>query len=508
MLRWIYAEKPDALKRASVQRLSQGLDKLTDAYERAFLSQSADVALVTLDEAKKLLFLPARPGETPLEMKPYQDLRAQIEGMKTKIQADIVDARGLHDDARLKESQAALATLDQLEKQRYSDLALPAVPAPGQPPTNIVRMPLSPSAAAPGAAPAYTPLASGLPGLLRTLDRINGAPLTSDQQENLIKSFPMGDLVWRLGAQDLWRQGLTGKGVKVAVIDGGIAPQPELDGSVDGRTNFTNARGTALNDMHGTHVAGIIHALAPDARINGYAVFDNASDPEMRENPEPLIRQAIDKAVADGNRIISMSLGGGGSPSDELAREVEKYSKQGVIFVIAAGNSRNAVGVSAPSVALNALTVGSLDSAGRMSDYSSFGDNFDPRKLAYVAKTVFMTPGQNIVSTVPNSPYSITPNPPPSYAAMSGTSMATPALSGITALLVQSAATVNPVALSGRIEQAYAQTSTPMSMESLPPNIPMDQQFVVVKPLAALNALRTLDAPATAGGPTPKPGSN
>lgn len=506
MLAWIYAAKPEAVKRASVQRLSQGLDKLTAAYQQAFFGQSADVALVTLDEAKKILFLPARPGETPLDAKPYQDLRAQIDGMRTKIQADIVDARGAKDEARLKESEAALATLNQLERQRYSGgLVLPPVPAPGAAPHpgSHHDSPDAPDAAAP-----YTPLASGLPGLLRALDRINGTPLTADQQENLIKSFPMGELVWRLGAQDLWRQGLTGKGVKVAVIDGGIAPHAELDASVDSRTNLTPARGTALNDVHGTHVAGIIHALAPDARINGYAVFDNASEPSMRENPEPLIRQAIDKAVADGNRIISMSLGGNGSPSSELARQVERYSNQGVIFIIAAGNERNQRAVEAPSVAPNALTVGSLDAAGRMSDYSSFGENFDARKLAYVAKTVFMLPGQNIVSTVPKSPYSFEAHPPPAYDAMSGTSMATPALSGITALLVQSASTVNPVALSGRIEQAYRQSSTPMSLESLPPNVPMDQQFVVVKPLAALDALRTLNAPATAGEPAKKKGQN
>lgn len=78
---------------------------------------------------------------------------------------------------------------------------------------------------------------------------------------------------------------MTGKGVKVAV------------------------------GSHGTHVSGIIHALAPDAELRGYAVFagDDGND-ALRESPEQPIIDAIHRAVKDGNQVINMS-GGIDSPS-------------------------------------------------------------------------------------------------------------------------------------------------------------------------------------------------
>jgi subtilisin family serine protease len=501
MLRLIYAEKPDALKRASAERLSQALDLLLHARGQAFDKQSADVAKTDVDRAKLMLFAPARPGETPFGLTPYEGVGEQLAGYKAKLEADVAAAEKAGDLGRAKDSAAALEIVNTLERQRYHPKStLPAVPKPGQPAPEAGDEP------DPEDAPVNAPLASGLPRLLKALDRINGTPLTSAQQENLIKSFPMGDLVWRLGAQDLWRQGLTGKDVKVAVIDSGIGRHDELADAVKSRTNFTADRGKALTDDHGTHVAGIIHALAPDAEIRGYTVFTNdAGNPVLKEGSDELIAKAIDKAVADGNRIISMSLGGGGSPSEALARKVEEYSKQGVIFIVAAGNEHDKNSVEAPSVAPNALSVGALNSAGRPADFSSYGSNFDARKLTHVVKSIFMLPGTNIYSTV------VGPKGESGYELMDGTSMATPALSGVAALLTQAAATMtpNPMELSGRVRDALAEGSTPLSLDKLPSNVPFDQPFLVVQPLAALDALRRQAAPATGGSPKKKvSGSN
>ena len=487
MLHLIYAEKPDALNRAGAERLSQALDLLLHARAQAFQKQSADVAKTDVDRAKLMLFAPARAGETPFGLKPYEDLGGQLAGIKSKLEADVAAAGKAGDADRVKDSAAALGVLNTLERQHYhSKDALPIVPKTGKK-----------TAEAPddGDPPFNMALASGLPRLLKTLDRVNGKPLTPDQQENLIKSFPMGDLVWRLGAQDLWRQGLTGKDVKVGIIDGGIGKHDELADAVKGRTNMTAERGKALTDDHGTHVAGIIHALAPDAEIRGYTVFgSDGGNPLLKEGAESLIVKAIDQAVKDGNRIISLSLGGGGSPSEETARKIEEYSKSGVVFIIAAGNEHDKNAVEAPSLAPNALSVGALDGAGRPADFSSYGANFDARKLAHVVKSVFMLPGTNIYSTV------VGPDGESGYELMDGTSMATPALSGVTALLAQAAAalTPNPVELSSRMRDALAEGSAPMSLDKLPSNAPFDQPFLVVRPLAALDALRRQAAPSTA----------
>lgn len=492
MLRLIYAEKPAALQRAGAERLSQALDLLTDARAQAFEDQAPDVAQTDVDRATLMLFAPRRAGETPFGMKPYEDVASQLAGYKSELQADVVSAEGAGDAGRAKESAAALDVMNTLERQRYHpEAALPEVPRPGE----AARPAAGDDAPGSAKAPINAPLASGLPRLLKVLDRVNGRPLTNAQQENLIKSFPMGDLVWRLGAQDLWRQGLTGKDVKVAVIDSGIERHDELAQAVKSRTNFTADRGKALTDDHGTHVAGIIHALAPDAEIRGYTVFTNGgADPVLKEGADPLIVKAIDKAVKDGNRIISLSLGGGSSPSDETARKIEQYSKQGVIFIVAAGNEHDKNSVEAPSVAPNALTVGALDGAGRAADFSSYGANFDARKLVHVVKSVFMLPGTNIYSTVVDG------DGASGYELMDGTSMATPALSGVTALLEQAARTMtpNPLELSSRVRDALVEGSAPMSLEKLPSNVPLDQPFLVVKPLAALDALRRGAAPSTA----------
>jgi subtilisin family serine protease len=505
MLHSILASQPDQVARLGVERTAQAIDLLDHAYGQAFYKQAPDIAQTDLDRVHLLLFAAPRGGETPLgspAMKARPDPAAMLKDYKDKLQAEADAALKAGDTVRRKDSVDALAVLNNLEKQRlHAHLDLNEIPEPGK-----EKKP-EPSASGPGPAgrlkkeeEPYAPLASGLPGLLKVLDRVNGTPLTPDQQENLIRAFPMGDLVWRMGAQDLWKQGLTGKGVKVAVIDEGIAEHQELNGVVKGRVNFTAERGAGAVGSHGTHVSGIIHALAPDAELRGYAVFSgDESNRALSEDPEPAIIAAIHRAVKDGNQVINMSLGGGEGPSSQLARVVEEYASKGVIFLIAAGNSRNySGGIDSPSSAPSAITVGSLDSAGRMSDFSTFGKRFDARKLTTVVKDVFMTPGSNIVSTMPSSPFAMGKSEP-EYAAMSGTSMATPAMTGISALLVQDMGNMtlvpNPIEAAQRLKAALVQSSTPMALDKLPPGVPIDQPFFVVRPLQALEALRAASVP-------------
>jgi subtilisin family serine protease len=507
MLHAIFAARPEQVAKLGMERTSQALDLLDHAYGQAFYKQAPDVAQSDLDRASLLLLATIRSGETPLfgpSIKPRPDSAVMLKDYRDKLQAELDSAVKAGDEPRRKDSSAALAVLNTLERQRsHESLDLAVVPAPGMQGPRAPKPGLEIDPSKKKEVP-YAPLASGLPGLLRVLDRVNGAPLTSDQQESLIRSFPMGDLVWRMGAQDLWKQGLTGKGVKVAVIDEGIAEHAELDASVKARVNFTNERGKGAIGTHGTHVAGIIHALAPDAELRSYAVFSGDDhNPVMRENPEEGIIAAIHRAVKDGNQVINMSLGSGAGPSSQLARVVEEYASKGVIFVVAAGNSRNeSGGIDAPSSAPSAITVGALDSAGRMSDYTNFGERFDPRKLTTVVKDVFLTPGSNIVSTVPSSPFAFMGKQEPRYESMSGTSMATPAMTGVTALLVQGMGSMtlvpSPIEAAQRLKAALVQSSEPMSLDKLPPGVPIDQPFFVVKPLKALEALRAAAVPVAA----------
>ncbi|MDE2489851.1 MAG: S8 family serine peptidase [Elusimicrobia bacterium] len=484
MLYRFYVTDPGALARLSDERLAEALARFDDAYAQAFSHQAPDVAADEIRLVDAFLAAPVKPGEKALALRPYPDVGRTLAKYRGLLEADLKTPSARADAAVRGQDERALAALRQVGTQRYeTDKVL--VPPP---PDGAAKAPPAKAAAA---RPAPVSLSSSLPAVLSALDRVNGRPLTPDQQRNLIESFPMGELVWRLGVQNLWRQGLTGRGVKVAIVDQGVAPHPELDGAVKSRQNFTTDRGAAAVGPHGTHVAGIIHALAPDAQIRSYAALVNddgsTANPKLAQDDDGIIIAAIRKAVADGNQIINLSLGGQAPPSDPLARVVDHYARQGIIFAVAAGNERGDQSVESPSDAPGALTAGSLNVDGRMSDYSSFGLNYDPRRMKYVIKDVFMTPGQNIRSTLPGG----------GYGTMSGTSMATPALNGIVALLKQAAdydPAPGPVAAALRIKDALRSSAAPMDISTLPPDVPLSQTFLVVDPVAAADALRAAQA--------------
>jgi subtilisin family serine protease len=115
-----------------------------------------------------------------------------------------------------------------------------------------------------------------------------------------------------------------------------------------------------------------------------------------------------------------------------------------------------------------------------MSDYSSFGLDYDPHKFKYVIKDVFMTPGQNIRSTLPDG----------KYGTMSGTSMATPALNGVVAALLSYNPAPDPITAASRLVAALRSSSAPMDVSTLPPDISLAQNFLVIDPAAALKALK------------------
>lgn len=154
-----------------------------------------------------------------------------------------------------------------------------------------------------------------------------GISITS---ENAVEDLPLG--IKLTGGEKLRGEGLTGKGVKVAVIDSGVyADHPNFNGQVV--QNVWYRRGSSLmEDDHGTHVAGTIHMMAPEAEIYDYRVFGRYGTPVNRA-----IVEAIDDAIEDGCDIINMSLGGP-FPDLSMWRAVRRATRAGIIVVVAAGN--------------------------------------------------------------------------------------------------------------------------------------------------------------------------
>lgn len=223
-----------------------------------------------------------------------------------------------------------------------------------------------------------------------------------------------------IGAPEAWREGYTGKGVKVAVIDTGVyGEHPDFEGRV---TKVIDCTGGNFQDIHwhGTHVAGIIagnnytyKGIAPKAEIFDVRVLNS----DGRGYASWIIK-GMWAANEAGCVIANMSLGSN-TPNhgrDVLSIEANKVVEAGTLIVAASGNSGGKVGP--PGAAEKVLTVGATDGH-EVADFSSYGVDASYQKPECVA------PGVSIKSLSIDPPLKIA----------SGTSMAAPHVAGFAALL-------------------------------------------------------------------------
>jgi subtilisin family serine protease len=243
-----------------------------------------------------------------------------------------------------------------------------------------------------------------------------------------------------IGAPTAWAAGWTGAGVKVAVLDTGIASaHPDLAGKVEASQNFSDAADADDHMGHGTHVASIItgsgaasggryRGVAPGVRLlNGKVLGDDGSGYDSS------ILAGMDWAVQQGAKVVNMSLGGEqpGDGKDVLSTEIDRLSaSSGTLFVVAAGNAGGSESVTAPGAADAALTVASTTKQDTLSGFSSRG----PRIGDFGLKPEIAAPGQDI--TAARAPGAFPQSPgDANYVTLSGTSMATPHVAGAGAIV-------------------------------------------------------------------------
>ncbi|MBB5958325.1 subtilisin family serine protease [Saccharothrix tamanrassetensis] len=240
----------------------------------------------------------------------------------------------------------------------------------------------------------------------------------------------------QIGAPAAWSAGYTGKGVKVAVLDGGVdGAHPDLAGQEIAERNFTEEPDATDNDGHGTHVAATIaskHAeyrgVAPDAQIlDGKVCVQGGC-------AESWILDGMQWAADQGADVVNLSLGGGDRAEiDPLEEAVNRLSAgTGTLFVIAAGNSGRPGSVSSPSTADAALSVGAVERDDSIAPFSSRG----PRAGDGGVKPDVTAPGVDIAAAKAAKGNIGTPVDA-THVALSGTSMATPHVAGAAALLAQ-----------------------------------------------------------------------
>lgn len=249
----------------------------------------------------------------------------------------------------------------------------------------------------------------------------------------------------QIGADKVWDMGNTGQGVIVAVLDTGvdynhqelqpanIASNAVVNGGVAGGKSFVAYTTDFFDDHgHGTHVSGIITSdgtvdinskgVAPGASVWAAKVCDAGGSCATSDIAAAIqyVGNGPDGIPANGDepsRIISMSLGGGGTlkkncDGDYLAQQVNWFVSIGGTAAIAAGNA--GIAVSSPGCASGAIAVGAVDKSDNRASFSGWGKALD-----------IMAPGVQIYSTLPGN----------TYAAWDGTSMATPHVSATIALM-------------------------------------------------------------------------
>ncbi|MCX2954682.1 S8 family serine peptidase [Lentzea sp. NEAU-D7] len=231
----------------------------------------------------------------------------------------------------------------------------------------------------------------------------------------------------QIGAPQAWQAGVTGKGVKVAVLDTGVDEKhPDLQGRQIAEKNFTESPDNTDEVGHGTHVASTIaskgeqyRGVAPDAEILDGKVCQPGGCSESA------ILGGMQWAAEQGASVINMSLGGGDTPEiDPLEEAVNRISQEtGALFVIAAGNSGRPETIGSPGSAESALTVGAVDRNDGIAPFSSRGPAADG-----AVKPDVTAPGVGIVAAEAGTQ---------GHVAMDGTSMATPHVAGVVALLKQ-----------------------------------------------------------------------
>ncbi|MGW6775004.1 S8 family serine peptidase [Streptomyces sp. NPDC055037] len=243
----------------------------------------------------------------------------------------------------------------------------------------------------------------------------------------------------QIGTPKAWEAGLTGKGVKVAVLDTGVdAGHPDLTGRLGETKSFIEGEEVADRAGHGTHVTSTVggSGAASDGKEKGVAPGAGLAVGKVLSDAgfgsESQIIAGMEWAAKDIDAtIVSMSLGST-EPSDgtdPMAQAVNTLSAQtGALFVIAAGNTGGAGTIGSPGAADSALTIGAVDSADQPAYFTSQG----PRHGDNALKPDLSAPGVGILAARSQ----LTEGSGP-YTTMSGTSMATPHIAGAAALLAE-----------------------------------------------------------------------
>lgn len=233
----------------------------------------------------------------------------------------------------------------------------------------------------------------------------------------------------KIQTQAAWEQTKGSSKVTVAVIDDGVQKNhPDLAGKFVHPYNAVTGYSYIPAGDHGTHVAGVIGAtmnnigvagISPNVKIMPINVFKG----ELADLYS--IVRAIYYAADHNTQVINLSLGSYDYSKSEYAA-ITYAKRKGAVVIAAAGNEHNSR-KNYPAAYEHVIAVSATDSKDQITKFSSYGSHID-----------ISAPGKKILSTISKN----------KYAFADGTSMATPVVSGVAALVISK----NPFLLPNQVE--------------------------------------------------------
>jgi len=343
------------------------------------------------------------------------------------------------------------------------------------------------------------------------------AYITPDRPLRTTSTLPAQTLDYyepTINAPYAWELGLNGAGIGVALIDSGVVGISDLhtpNYRVVYSQNFSSGPNASDQYGHGTHVAGIIagngsassgppffytiRGVAPSVNLVNLRVLD-----QNGQGTDSLVISAIQTAIQLKStyniRVINLSLGRPVYESytlDPLCQAVEQAWKAGIVVVAAAGNdgrdnSANTYGygtIGAPGNDPYVITVGAMNTLGqsnRANDIPTSYSSKGPTMFDHVVKPDIVAPGNKIISLYaplltlnqeyPGNEalemlYQNGPPPPRGYSntyfILSGTSMATPMVTGAVVLMLQQHRSLAPDQVKARLMKTAYKNLVPYS---------------------------------------------
>ena len=231
-----------------------------------------------------------------------------------------------------------------------------------------------------------------------------------------------------------------GADVDVYVVDTGIdVTHPEFESRAIWGKNFVDGKNTDCNG-HGTHVAGTIgsktYGVAKKTTIFAVKVLNCEGSGSFSGILRGLEYVVTSKSKRNKASLINMSLGG--KKSSSINRAIYELYKKGIASVVAGGNENNDACESSPASSPEAITVGATTKENTFADFSNWGKCVN-----------ILAPGVNILSTWYNN----------STKNLSGTSMASPHVAGVAALILSENKELSPSALKKLLLETCTQST-------------------------------------------------